>query len=124
MAETCTSCGTQLSYRNSFVWDGRPVCGACLGKLDSSQKKPESVAPVSPGVPDAAAPEDRAALARKYAKSMRNGILWAVGGAVITAATYRRASSQGGTYFVTWGAIVFGIYDFFKGLFGWLKYKE
>jgi len=64
----------------------------------------------------------RAARANAYKRKMRNGILWAVGGTVVTVWTYT-ASSQGVTYFVAWGAIVYGIIDFLRGLFGWAKYR-
>lgn len=62
------------------------------------------------------------ALASAYAKHMAYGALWAIGGTVVTAITYE-AASNGGTYVVAWGAILFGIIDFFRGLFGWLKYR-
>ena len=64
-------------------------------------------------------PEGRKVLADKYARHMIYGILWAVGGTVVTVATYT-AASNGGTYFVAWGAIVFGIIDFFRGWYGWI----
>jgi len=66
----------------------------------------------------------RAQIAAAYAKHMVFGALWAVGGIAITALTYSAASSSGGgRYVVAWGAIAFGIFDCFRGLFGWLKYK-
>jgi hypothetical protein len=70
--------------------------------------------------------EGRQVMAGKCARQMLFGTLWVIGGIVVTAATYNAAASSptGGRYFVAWGAVVFGIYDFFKGLFGWLKYKE
>lgn len=49
-------------------------------------------------------------------KNMMYGLLWCVGGALITAVTYS-AAANGGTYVVTWGAIVFGAIQFFQGLF-------
>jgi hypothetical protein len=67
-------------------------------------------------------PEARKALASQYARHMLYGILWAGGGTAVTVATYQ-AASAGGSYVVAWGAIAFGIYDFFRGLFGWMKYS-
>jgi hypothetical protein len=54
------------------------------------------------------------------------GALWAVGGTAATVGTLVSAShkSGGGTYFVAWGAIIFGIIDFIRGLTGWLKYRQ
>ena len=48
-------------------------------------------------------------------KNMLYGALWCIGGIVVTAATYS-AASNGGTYVVAWGAIVFGAIQFFRGL--------
>ena len=68
-------------------------------------------------------PEGRQ-LADAYARHMIYGILWIVGGTIVTVATYQAAfASGGGTYIMAWGAILFGVIDFFRGLFGWLKYS-
>ena len=48
-------------------------------------------------------------------KDILYGSLWLIGGLIITLATYSAASS-GGTYVVTWGAIVFGAAQLMKGL--------
>jgi hypothetical protein len=66
-------------------------------------------------------PEARRMLASKYARQMVYGIFWAVGGTAVTIWTYATATG-GGSYVVAWGAIVFGIIAFFRGLFGWMKY--
>jgi len=68
-------------------------------------------------------PEGRKALAKRYARHMLFGILWVVAGLLFTAITYSMAKA-GGKYWVAWGAVIFGLYDFFKGLFGWLKYRS
>ncbi|MCP4371736.1 MAG: hypothetical protein GY797_27000 [Deltaproteobacteria bacterium] len=54
------------------------------------------------------------------------GAIWAVGGTTVTIVTYQIAASSpvGGHYFIAWGAIAFGLYDFFKGLAGYTKYKS
>ena len=71
-------------------------------------------------------PDFRQAMAAKYKRHMIYGILWAVGGTAVTVGTLLSASSKsgGGTYFIAWGAIIFGIIDFVRGLTGWLKYRE
>jgi hypothetical protein len=57
--------------------------------------------------------------ARKVAiKKICIGAAWAIGGGIVTAATYS-AASDGGTYMIFWGAIIFGIWDILKGLY-WL----
>ncbi|HEV2176083.1 MAG TPA: hypothetical protein VGW33_02620 [Terriglobia bacterium] len=53
-------------------------------------------------------------------KNMLRGGLWCVGGIVVTVATYSAAASGGGTYFVAWGAILFGGIQFFKGMYQFL----
>ncbi len=48
-------------------------------------------------------------------KNMLHGALWCIGGIVVTAVTYS-AARGGGTYVVTWGAIIFGAVQFFRGV--------
>ena len=43
------------------------------------------------------------------------GIIWLVGGGFITLATYE-AAANGGSYFVLWGAMIYGGYRVLKGL--------
>jgi hypothetical protein len=69
-------------------------------------------------------PEGQAVMSKKYGRQMLYGVLWAVGGTLVTIFTYSAASSGGGTYVIAWGAIIFGIVDFIRGLIGWLKYKS
>ena len=56
-------------------------------------------------------------------KDLITGLLWAVGGVVVTAVTYSLASSGsgGGTYFVAWGAVIFGGYQALRGAFRMIK---
>lgn len=48
-------------------------------------------------------------------RNMVIGALWCVGGIAVTAITYQ-AATGGGVYVVTWGAIIFGAIQFFRGL--------
>lgn len=52
------------------------------------------------------------------AKNATWGAIWCIAGIVITAVTFQAASSShgGGTYFVAYGAIIFGAIQFFKGM--------
>lgn len=46
MAKFCHRCGKQLSFRDSFVWDAKPICGACLRETDPTrEKKPLEAVP-------------------------------------------------------------------------------
>lgn len=50
-------------------------------------------------------------------KNMLYGALWCIGGIIVTAVSYSAATGPGGgTYIVTWGAIVVGAIQFFQGL--------
>ncbi|MEI6900821.1 MAG: hypothetical protein WCL00_13160 [Bacteroidota bacterium] len=51
------------------------------------------------------------------ARNMIVGALWCIGGIIVTAVTYDAVKDTGGTYFVAWGAILFGALQFFKGVF-------
>lgn len=63
----------------------------------------------------------RKALVDKNKKRMTRGLIWAVIGIVLTCGTMALASSQGGgRYVLFYGAIIFGVIDFFAGLIGWL----
>ena len=49
-------------------------------------------------------------------KNMLYGALWCIGGTVVTLVTYSSAS-EGDSYIVAWGAIIFGAIQFLRGLF-------
>jgi len=67
-------------------------------------------------------PEGRQAMVAQYKRRMLFGFLWAAGGTAVTIGTYE-AAGEGGVFFIAWGAIIFGIIDFLRGLFGWWKYR-
>lgn len=110
----CLKCGEIRSNveQQKRCWK----CGSSEYKLteQSNSKIPEKeVMPIS------SESSNSELLAKQYAGKMVSGLLWAIGGTIVTVATYE-AASEGGTYFIAWGAIVFGIIDFFRGLFGWM----
>ncbi len=72
-----------------------------------------------------ATPEGKRQMAAAYGRRMFIGLLWAAGGTALTVWGYQSASSSrgGGRYFVFWGAIIFGVIEFFRGLFGWIRYS-
>ncbi len=57
----------------------------------------------------------------KSKSRMMWGLIWAIGGILVTALTYAFAGQLGGTYFVFYGAVIWGLIDFFIGLAGWLS---
>lgn len=53
---------------------------------------------------------------RKHAKKgLLYGALWLIGGLVVTIVSYQLASN-GGTYVVTWGAMIYGLIKIVKSL--------
>jgi hypothetical protein len=63
--------------------------------------------------------DERKALSSVYFRHMMAGILWCVAGAVLTVATLAIGKGAGVIFY---GAIIFGVIDFFRGLFGWMRY--
>jgi hypothetical protein len=53
-------------------------------------------------------------------KKMIFGALWFIGGLVFTGASYA-AASGGGTYVIAYGAVIFGIVQFIRGV---LEYNK
>lgn len=54
---------------------------------------------------------------------MLYGTLWCLGGLLVTGITYAAVKS-GGTYIIAFGAVIFGFYDFARGLGYWLQYRK
>ena len=52
-------------------------------------------------------------------RNMLVGALWCIGGTVVTVITYQAAANHpgGGSYVVAWGAIIFGAFQFLRGVF-------
>jgi|GEM_PF-1513676 len=65
-------------------------------------------------------PQGRAAMRAKFLRHIVFGLLWCVGGTIVTVATYSSAWHGGGTYVVAWGAILFGGLELLYGLGGYL----
>lgn len=59
---------------------------------------------------------------RAEAKSdMLYGALWCIGGLVVTIGSFVLADANGGgRYVVTWGAVIFGAYQFFRGVMNYV----
>jgi hypothetical protein len=65
-------------------------------------------------------------LQSRHARHMLFGLVWCLGGAVVTYYTYQQAAANpmGGKYVVAWGAIVFGFFQFVSGLTGMITNRE
>ena len=64
-----------------------------------------------------------------HARHMRNmllGLVWCVGGSVVTLFTYQQAMANpmGGKYIVAWGAIVVGFFQFLSGVTGLITNRD
>ncbi len=68
--------------------------------------------------------DEHAELARRYSRRMIYGVLWILSGLIAAAATYFYIADREIVYYiVAGGAILLGVIDFFRGLFGRLKYR-
>jgi len=92
--------------------------------------RPEPIVSAAPAVSNYVARESHVpvpgltrSLRAVAVRSMIFGALWCVGGSVVTYFSYETAIAQahGGTYLVTWGAIIFGFIQFLRGLVLYLK---
>lgn len=61
-------------------------------------------------------PEGKSAMRGRYIRHIIFGLLWFVGGTIVTVATY----SSGGTYVIAWGAIIIGGLQSLYGIGGLL----
>lgn len=52
---------------------------------------------------------------------MVKGALWLVVGALVSLIGYVATSSDGGTYYVFWGAMAYGAYRFIRALYYWFN---
>ncbi len=68
-------------------------------------------------------PETAKATKAAGRKNMLYGALWLIGGIVVTVVSYS-AASGGGTYLITWGAIIFGGFQFVQGLYQYMTASE
>ena len=66
---------------------------------------------------------DRASLADYYARKMRRGAISFVIGCLVTFGSLAFAQSTGGFFIVAFGAIIFGLINFFTGLVGYLNHR-
>jgi hypothetical protein len=69
-------------------------------------------------------PQYRQDLASQGKRKMIIGLLFAVGGGVLTIVGLTAAMEQGGTFVIWWGAVIFGLWDFISGMIQWLKNRE
>ena len=57
-------------------------------------------------------------------RTMIDGVLWALGGILVTIITLLIAQDRGGTYFIAWGPALFGGLQFFRSLSQYLRSRE
>jgi hypothetical protein len=61
--------------------------------------------------------------ADRQKRKMLWGLALLVGGLIVTSLTYLSASVESGTYYLCYGAMLFGAFNFLTGLTGWLSNK-
>ena len=99
-------------------WD-EPVATTFVAQVQNEQvqhdlqgeKKTPVGAMVDPSKPEA----------NRHTRNIFYGALWCVGGITVTIASYQVAVESGGHYFITWGAIAFGLYQFLSGISGKIR---
>lgn len=67
-------------------------------------------------------PEGKKEISKQYSKKILYSAFWIVGGLLATYISMQ-AASDGGTYFLFWGAVVFGVIDLIRGIAGYAKYS-
>ena len=45
MAKYCSACQKQLSFRDSFEWEGNPICKSCLNEVREKGAPSDTVEP-------------------------------------------------------------------------------
>jgi hypothetical protein len=94
-------------------------CGYCGKPCDNSSINcPGCGTPLKEPVLSAVRPYPAAAKSK-----MVRGIFWLTGGSLVTFASFA-AATPGGTYWVSWGAIAYGIFQIVTGLLDCRKTQE
>ena len=97
----CTECGHPMMSKNNTAYSANQTSTS----LSEEEQQQASYYPLL------------IEQAKKTANvEMAKGIGWAVLGLVITFVTYAMAE-DGGTYFILWGLVIYGVYIFLRGLF-------
>jgi hypothetical protein len=110
----CSNCGKQIS-------EGATFCGKCGHQITSQGNKASSVTEKLTYSPEELEQAHCYLLLIEQAKKTANkemfkGIAWAVLGLLITVIGYAIVS-DGETYFVFWGLVIYGAYIFIRGLY-------
>lgn len=106
----CSNC-------NNEIKTGAKFCTHCGAKVEA-----ENVTQNEHGSVDRYFKEQHTSLIEQSKvmadNEMKQGVIWFVIGMVITGGTYLFAS-DGGTYYIFWGAMLYGIYRLIRGF--WYK---
>lgn len=121
MSSKCASCGlVNFATEQSCRRCGAAAVAAAHSAFANNPAITQS--PPQPAISQSSQTESPG----RHIRRMIFGLLWTIGGIVVTVGTYLSAAQNpnGGRYFIAWGAILFGVLDFFVGLAGWIKYKQ
>jgi hypothetical protein len=108
-----------LSELTSYIVDRFDAGASPVSIVNELANDPEERSSLAPFV-NAVHAEWQNVRSKKYKKHLILGLLWMIGGGTLTLVTYN-AASPGGTYFIFWGAIIWGAIDFIRGAVGWLR---
>ena len=132
----CPSCGQKLNFRSQDSINPPKTAALSISQAptitDDMERKRlfGSIPEKNQSVPSASISHTQlnndenlfSQVKRSAKKEMIGGLIACVVGIAITWGSYALASG-GGTYFITWGPILFGAIAFFKGLFDWFNHK-
>ena len=104
---TCSNCEKTIEVDSRFC----QFCGHKANKKDTEIAEQGSVDAYFENKHETLTEETK----KVAIQEIITGVVFAAGGGIITWITYE-AASDGGTYFVFWGLIIYGIYKIFKGL--------
>ena len=110
----CKNCGEKLE-------EGTKFCKSCGEAVGSNQNSIEPAREDRPQITQEEMEAFTKLFLREQAKSLASqemvkGFLWFIGGGFITLLTLALAG-EGETYFVFWGAMLYGIYRLLRGLY-------
>jgi hypothetical protein len=107
---------SQDSVTGILIARGWPEVTARQFVARAAQSAPARPAPIKV--------EERQSAILVYKRRMLRGLLWMLGGFVISVASLSLVRSNGGGSLVFFGAMIFGVIDFLAGFVGWWRCRK
>jgi len=112
----CTSCGAEIKNNAKFCIK----CGFNFGnKTENSsliaEQNRSDISNTNEKIVDSANVK-KEEVKKDGGGDIAIGLLFLIGGIIVTVVSYSSASESGGRYVVTYGAIIYGIFKIFSGI--------